>query len=93
MVRKFCFIGAPYQTTSEEIDTKSGYYLIVDGKSEFHEIESPEFVKIRFSDIKKYGVEKYDFSKVTNNIVQFDGDDIIPVELEAKMKKTVLKLG
>lgn len=92
MGRKFCFIGAPYQTTSEEINTKSGYYVIVDGKSEFHEIESPEFVKIKFSDIKKYGVEKYDFSKVTNNIVQFDGDDIIPVELEAKMKKMVLDM-
>ena len=32
------------------------------------------------------------FSKVTNNIVQFDGDDIIPVELEAKMKKMVLDM-
>ena len=90
MGRSFFFVGSPYQTTSEEINTKSGYYRIVNGKISFVEIKSPEYVRIKFSDVKRVGVEKYDFSKVTGNIVQFDGDDVISVELEAMIKKSVI---
>ena len=89
--RKFFFVGAPYQTTSEEINTKSGIYRITNDKTSFVEIHSPEYVKIKFSDVKKTGIENYDFSKVTGNIVQYDGDDVISVELEAKIKRSVIE--
>ena len=88
--RTFRFVGAPYQTTSEEINSKSGYYVISNGKIEFKEISAPEFVRIKFSDVKKTGVDEYDFSSVSGNIVQFDADDVISVELEAKLKKKII---
>ena len=88
--RKFSFIGSPYQTTSEEINTKSGFYIINSDGLTFKEIKAPEYVRIKFSDIKRIGVENYDFSLVTNNIIQFDGDEIITVEMESKLKKSVI---
>lgn len=88
--RTFRFIGSPYQTTSEEMNTKSGFYIITKDSVEFKEIHAPEYVKVKFSDIKRLGIDNYDFSKIHNNIVQFDGDDIISVELEAKLKKKIL---
>jgi len=90
MGRKFHFVGSPYQTTAEEMNTKSGYYVVDNSGERFVEITAPEYVKIRFSDVKAEGVENYDFSKVHNNIVQFDGDDVISVELEARLKRRVI---
>lgn len=87
--RMFRFVGSPYQTTAEEIGTRSGYYVIDDRGTRFSEIHAPEFVRIRFSDVKRVGVENYDFSVARNNIVQFDGDEVISVETEARIKRKV----
>lgn len=89
--RSLFFVGSPYQTTSEEIGSKSGYYVISTSGTKFREIKAPEHVKIRFSDIKRVGIDGYDFSKVHNNIVRFDGDDIISVELETMIKRKVME--
>ena len=90
MNRLFRFIGSPYQTTSEEIDTQSGFYVIDRDGTRFAEIQAPSYVRIKFSDVKKTGVDDFDFSKVRGNIIQFDGDDIISVETEARLKKRVV---
>ena len=78
--RKFIFIGSPYQQTAAEYDSNDGFYtLSKNNKIEFHKlINIPKFVEIKISDILNEGIDKFDYSTLTNNII----NKIIDVELK-----------
>lgn len=69
--RKFIFIGSPYEQTLGEINCKCGYYIVdVDNTYKFFSTKTaPKHINVYMSDVVKVGVDKYDFSKLKNNIV------------------------
>lgn len=70
--RKFIFVGTPYQQNLGDIGCKCGFYeLDVDGSFTFVELVGlPKHIQVKTSDIKKIGIEKFDFNVVSGNIVQ-----------------------
>lgn len=69
--RRFIFIGSPYQQTRNEMNSTDGFYTISnENKICFQPIIGlPKFVDFSISDIMKKGIDNYDFSKLTNNII------------------------
>ena len=70
--RRFIFIGSPYQQNTGEAGFESGFYILDEtGKYRFYETRGvPKHVKLRMSDILLHGVDKFNFSVVTGNIVK-----------------------
>ena len=88
--RKFIFIGSPYQQNLGDIGCSCGYYLIdVDSTFQFKEIEGlPKHVKIKCSEVKKTGIDQFDFSNVAGNIIQkvYDVDMTLDEDLKLNQK-------
>ena len=70
--KKFIFVGSPYEQNLGDIGCKCGYYVIhEDGKYNFHECSGlPKHIKFICSKILSQGIENYDFSEASGNIVQ-----------------------
>ena len=77
--RKFIFVGSPYQQTAGECDSNDGFYtLSKNNKICFHELNGiPKFVDVKISDIINEGINEFDYSTLTNNVIH----KIIDVEL------------
>lgn len=74
--RKFVFVGSPYQQNFGDMDRTLGYYVLdEDNNSEFTEIKDvPRHVILKISDIENTGVDNFDFSIVSGNIVKKNYD-------------------
>lgn len=70
--RKFIFIGSPYQQNLGDINCKCGFYeLETSGDFKFFELDNlPKHIQLKISDLKKCGIDNFDFSIVAGNIVQ-----------------------
>lgn len=70
--RHFVFVGSPYQQTLGDIDNDTGFYIIDEnGKYEFNPITNiPIHIQLPISEIMSKGIEEFDYSIVSNNIVQ-----------------------
>lgn len=86
--RKFIFVGAPYEQTLGDIGTNPGYILLDDNMNpKFVNISKilPTHYILRNSDIKKVGIDNFDFSILKNKIVkqiidfQFDREDALKI--------------
>lgn len=78
--RTCVIVGDPYQQNLGEIDYSCGFYTLDnENKYKFIAINSvPKHINIRISDVVK-DIEKYDFSKVKNNIIH----KIYDIEVDA----------
>lgn len=88
--RKFIFIGSPYEQNLGDIGCRCGYYVISEDSSyKFIEINDlPKHVQFKSSDINRVGVDTFDFSSASSNIVQkvYDEDFSAEDDLEASKK-------
>lgn len=88
--RKFIFVGSPCQQTTADTGYDTGFYVIkADGSYKFHKIDSvPKHVKMRCSDIIENGIDRFDFSPASGNIVQkvYDIDISLNDDLEISKK-------
>ncbi len=84
--RKFIFVGSPYEQNLGDIGCKCGYYEIDElGNYKFTELSGiPKHVIFKSSSIMKKGIDSFDFSLATRNIVQKVYD--IDISLEDDMK-------
>lgn len=89
--RNFIFVGSPYQQTLGDEGNECGYYIIgEDGKYSFHEITGiPVHKRLNVSEIKAVGVDKFDYSCVSGNIVQKVYDAEITAAEEAELTRRI----
>lgn len=88
--RKFIFVGSPYQQNLGDIGCCCGYYEIDElGNYSFIELSGiPKHVVFKSSDILKEGVDAFDFSSASGNIVQktYDVDVSMADDLKISQK-------
>ena len=89
--RKFIFIGTPYEQNLGELGNACGFYEISEeGKLKFIKLDKlPRHIQLKTSEIKKIGLEKFDFSQVTGNIVQKIYDEELTQAEEAKLAQKI----
>lgn len=88
--RKLIFVGSPYQQNLGDIGCCCGYYEIDElGNYSFIELSGiPKHVVFKSSDILKEGVDAFDFSSASGNIVQktYDVDVSMADDLKISQK-------
>ncbi len=89
--RKFIFIGTPYEQNLGELGNACGFYEISEfGELKFIKLDKlPKHIQLKTSEIKKIGIEKFDFSQVTGNIVQKIYDEELTQAEEAKLLQKI----
>ena len=89
--RKFIFVGSPYEQNLGDIGCRCGFYEIDDiGNYSFYEIDGiPKHIQFKTSDIKKCGIDRYDFSCAKGNIVQKVYDEDISIEDDLKINQKI----
>lgn len=89
--RKFIFIGSPYEQNLGDIGNECGFYEIAEtGKLKFIKLDKlPKHIQFKTSDIKKIGIDDFDFSLVTNNIVQKVYDEELTQAEEMKLSQKI----
>ena len=70
--RRFIFIGSPYEQNLGDINNKCGFYVInEEGALNFIVLDDlPKHIQLKMSEIKKVGIENFDFKVVSGNIIQ-----------------------
>lgn len=89
--RKFIFIGTPYEQNLGELGNTCGFYEISEeGKLKFIKLDKlPRHIQLKTSEIKRAGLEKFDFSNVSGNIVQKIYDEELTQAEEAKLAQKI----
>lgn len=89
--RKFIFIGSPYEQNLGDIGNSCGFYEISEeGKLKFTKLDKlPKHIQLKTSEIKKAGIEKFNFSNVSGNIVQKIYDEELTQAEEAKLAQKI----
>lgn len=89
--RKFIFIGSPYEQNLGDIGNSCGFYEISeDGKLKFIVLDKlPKHIQLKTSEIKKAGIDKFDFSEVSGNIVQKIYDEELSQAEETKLSQKI----
>jgi DNA repair exonuclease SbcCD nuclease subunit len=70
--RQFIFIGSPFQQNIGDAGHECGFYILDKSNARtFITIDSvPKHVIIKMSDVLKAGIDKFDFSVISGNIIQ-----------------------
>ena len=89
--RKFIFIGTPYEQNLGELGNACGFYEISEeGKLKFNKLDKlPKHIQLKTSEIKKIGLDKFDFGEVSGNIVQKIYDEELTQAEEAKLLQKI----
>lgn len=89
--RNFIFVGSPYQQNLGDINCRCGYYAIDKiNQYSFYEIDGlPKHVQIRCGDVMAAGIDKFDFSIASKNIVQKIYDIDIGMEDDIEISKKI----
>lgn len=88
--RKFVFVGSPYQQNLGEAGGSCGYYVMDRDSLEFVEIsDTPRHVDVRMSDVLKEGIDKFDFSRYSGQIVRKVYDVEVDRVLDGKITQKV----
>lgn len=89
--RKFIFIGTPYEQNLGELGNACGFYEISEeGKLKFNKLDKlPKHIQLKTSEIKKIGLDKFDFGEVSGNIVQKIYDEELTQVEEAKLLQKI----
>jgi len=89
--RKFIFIGSPYEQNLGDVGNECGFYEISEqGKLKFVLLDKlPKHIQLKMSEIKKIGISKFDFSRVSKNIIQKIYDEEVTPSEEAKISQLI----
>ena len=89
--RKFIFIGTPYEQNLGELGNACGFYEISEeGKLKFNKLDKlPKHIQLKTSEIKKIGLDKFDFGEISGNIIQKIYDEELTQAEEAKLLQKI----
>ena len=89
--RRFIFIGSPYEQNLGDIGNDCGFYLIDEaGNLKFNALDKlPKHIQLKVSDIKKVGIDKFDFSIVSGNIIQKVYDEDLSQVEDTKLTQKI----
>jgi DNA repair exonuclease SbcCD nuclease subunit len=89
--RNFIFIGSPYEQNFGEMNMECGYYILdKNNKYKFHAItNTPKHIQLKMSEIIE-DIDSFDYSIVTNNIIQKIYDIEIDRVQDAKITQKII---
>ena len=89
--RILIYVGSPFQTTWAERNTPCGYYILDEKNSRtFYETPNvPKHIEIKISEILQQGIDQFDFSIVSGNIIKKIYDKEIDNIMEFKIQQKI----
>lgn len=90
-MRHFVFVGSPYQQNFGEMNSESGYYVLDEhNRKKFIATKNvPKHIRINVSDVLKSGIDNYDYTMLSGNIIQKNYDVDIDLETESRINQKI----